>query len=307
MRRAMLLLLILSSMTSHAAGRWILQSNPWVNLHQRLMYQTRFNDAADPAGLDAAGLAQWRKNVEAYRAWIGKRHPIFDGGLIALNAALSQTSGASLPPSIPKEAADVLNAAMPLYRIAQWQEDDRANRFFIAMAETLLANAGEELALEHAKVYGVPFPSHIHVDVTAYAWQFGAYTTGDDGDHAQTVMSSIDPGYQGFGSLEMLLHEPSHVIAGADSGAIGGDLTRIAKEMHVKTPPNLWHAILFYTSSELTRRALAKRGVTTAFTPSMIGMYTHGFQSFRHALETYWQAYLDGKTTREAALRAIMT
>jgi len=306
MRRVAILILLFVTSGLHAASRWSLQSNPWVNLHQRLMYQTKFNDATDPIGLDPAQLAQWKKAVDAYRVWIAGRHPIFNRELIALNEALSRTTGDKLPDSIPKGAADVLNAAMPLYRSGQWQEDDRANRFFIAYAEPLLASAGEELAQEHAKVYGVAFPSHIHVDVTAYAWQFGAYTVGDE-DHAQTVMSSIDPGYQGFSALEMLLHEPSHVIVDTTTGAIGGDLTRISRELGVKTPPNLWHAILFYTSSELTRRALAKRGVTTTFTPSMIGMYTHGFKDFRHALETHWQGYLDGKITKEAALRAILT
>src|SRR3712207_9297949 len=65
----------------------------------------------------------------------------------------------------------------------------------------------------------------------------------------------------------------------------------------LKPLANLWHAILFYTSGELTRRALARRGVSD-YQPYILGMYGRGFGGFRRALETHWQAYLDGKVSR---------
>jgi hypothetical protein len=68
---------------------------------------------------------------------------------------------------------------------------------------------------------------------------------------------------------------------------------------------NLWHAILFYTSGELTRRALARRGVSE-YRPFILDMYEGPFRGFRQSLETHWQAYLDGKLSREAALRQIL-
>jgi hypothetical protein len=104
----------------------------------------------------------------------------------------------------------------------------------------------------------------------------------------------------------MLLHEPSHAIVGSTSGAIGDDLTRASKELGRKPPHNLWHAILFYTSGELTRRALAERGVAD-YRPYILGMYERGFRGYRQALETHWQAYLDGKISRNAAIRQIVT
>jgi hypothetical protein len=139
----------------------------------------------------------------------------------------------------------------------------------------------------------VPFPSRIRVDVTSVAWEFGAYTVGE-GDSAHAVIASTVAGTQGFGSLESLMHEPSHAVVGADTGAIGADLSKVAQELGVKPRYNLWHAILFYTSGELTRRALARRGVTSD-QPFILGMYDRGFRGFREALETHWQAYLDGK------------
>jgi hypothetical protein len=284
-------------------GRYRLQSNPWVNLHQRLLYEARFPDAP-PTGLTGEDLARWKNAVEAYRAFLGKRHPIFDHELIALNAALSATRGAELPPSTPKAASAVLAAAMPLYRAGPWEEEDRANRFWIAVAEPLLVSAGEELAEAHAKAYGVAFPKRILVDVASCGWEFGAYTVGE-GESAHAVIASTNPGTQGFAALESLLHEASHAIVGATSGAIGSDLARATAELGRKPMANLWHAILFYTSGELTRRTLARRGVPD-YRPFITNMYQGPFRGFRPALETHWQAYLDGKATREAAVRQIL-
>ncbi len=285
-------------------GRYRLQSNPWINLHQRLLYAARF-EATTPAALAGDDLTKWNKAVETYRAFLGKRSPIFDAELISLNAALSATSTSKLPASLPKAAATALENAMPIYRVAQWEEDDRANRFWIAMAEPLLASAAEELAAAHAKAYGVPFPTDILVDVSPFGWEFGAYTVGE-GAHAHVVVTSTEPGYQGFAALEMLMHEPSHAIVDGNSrAAIGADLALASRELNIRPHSNLWHAILFYTSGELTRRALAKRGVRN-YQPVILGMYERGYRGYRKSLETHWQAYLDGKTSRDAAIRQIV-
>jgi hypothetical protein len=284
-------------------GRYRLQSNAWVNLHQRLMYDARFGEAT-PADLAGEDLSRWKRAVDGYRGFLGRRSPIADDGLVALNTSLSAAGGAQLPAGIPKAAADALASAMPLYRSAQWDADDRANRFWIALAVPMLASAGEELAAAHSKAYGVPFPTRILVDVTAFAWEFGAYTVGE-GESAHSVIASQVTGNQGFGALESLMHEPSHAIVGGGTGAIGTELAKFSAELGIRPMASLWHAILFYTSSELTRQALAKRGVRD-YQPFILGMYERGFRGFRKSLETHWQAYLDGKTSRDAAIRQIL-
>ena len=288
-------------------GRYRLQSHPWVNLHQRLMYEARFDDAA-PLPVSGPDLENWKRAVDAYRAFVGNRSPIFDRELIAMNDALATTAARDLagkmPGSVPQAAAKALAAAMPIYRAVQWEADDRANRFWIAVAEPLLASAGEELVEAHAKAYGTPFPKRILVDVTSFAWEFGSYTVGG-AENAHAVIASIVPGNQGFASLEMLMHEPSHAIVDSDSGAIGPDIVRAAAELGVDPPRALWHAILFYTSSELTRRALAARGVPD-YHMIVKDMYARGFRGYQQALESHWQGYLDGKLSREDAIRRIV-
>lgn len=285
-------------------GRYRLQSNPWVNLHQRLLYEARF-PVPPPSALAGEDLAKWKSAVESYRALFGRRNPIHDGELIRMNAALAAAADASGPPaSIPSAATAALQAAMPLYRSGPWEEDDRANRFWMALAEPMLRAASEELAEAHAKVYGVPFPRRILVDVSPRAWEFGSYTVGE-GESAHVVISSTEPGNQGFAALELLLHEPSHAIVGPDSGAIGPDVLRVAARLGVRAPSSLWHGILFYTSGELTRRALARRGVAD-YRPIITAMYDVVFPGLRKPLETHWQAYLDGKVSRETAIEEIL-
>src|SRR3990172_2281399 len=61
-------------------GRYRLQSNPWVNLHQRLVHEARFKTAS-PATLSGDDLTKWKKAVETYGAFLGRRNPIFDDEL----------------------------------------------------------------------------------------------------------------------------------------------------------------------------------------------------------------------------------
>ena len=297
MRKWITLLAVLAS----AQARWQLQSNVWVNLHQRLMYEARFGPVKPLADNE-----QWKGAIEKYRAFLGKRHPFYDKELLDMNEALSATKGAKLPDSIPRAAAAVLESAMPLYRAQQWPEDDRINRFWISVAEPLLASAGEELVAAHEKAYGRAFPKRILVDVASYGWEFGAYTVPVGTDGAHVVMQSQDnPGGEGFYALESLLHEPSHAIVGDRSGAIGDDIARVTKETGIRPYSYLWHAILFYTTGELTRRALDRRGIHD-YKPIILQMYDRGFRDFRQSLETHWQAYLDGKESREAAIKQIV-
>src|SRR3954468_23159445 len=107
MRKWMILLAVLA----RAQASWKLQSNVWVNLHQRLMYEARFGPVKPLADDE-----RWKSSIEKYRAFLGRRNPIDDRELVEMHAALSATKGTKLPDSIPRAAAAVLESAMPLYR-----------------------------------------------------------------------------------------------------------------------------------------------------------------------------------------------
>jgi len=284
-------------------GRYHLQSNPWVNLHQRIVCEIRCG-AAPPVALRDDSLAAWKRAVDGYRAFIGSRSPIEDDELMGIDDALSRTTGDGVPVDLPAPTRAVLSATMPLYRATQWPADDRTNRFWMAMVKPLLEYAAEDLIARHERVYGRPFPRWIRVDVSPFAWLYGGYTVGPP-DSAHTVMSSTEPGYRGYAALEMLMHEPSHVIVGDHSGAIGRELGQASRELGIRPYASLWHAILFYTSGELTRQLLAECGVGD-YAPTILGMYERGYRGYRQALETHWQAYLEGRTSRTEAIRQIL-
>jgi len=69
--------------------------------------------------------------------------------------------------------------------------------------------------------------------------------------------------------------------------------------------PDLWHAILFATSSELTRRVLRNRGVAD-YKPTVYGMYERAWPQYREPIEKYWIAYLDDRMTFDAAIGQIV-
>jgi hypothetical protein len=297
-----ILLLSMTTAASADVGRYHLQSNRWVNLHQRLMHEAVFG-SPPPDGLTADESTAWRAAVDRYHNWIGRRSPIEDAELIQVNATLAATR--TSPKKVPSTVETALALAMPIYVRAQWPRDDAANRFWIAVATPMLQSAADELIALHEQAYGVPFPKKILVDVSGLAWEFGGYTTGD-GEAVHTTISSSDPAYQGFLALEMLMHEPSHGIVDMNSGAIGADLARVSKAVGRRPPYNLWHALLFDTSGELTRRVLRERGVADYKPFITLGMFDRQFKGMQEPFETYWRAYLDHKMEKDEALRQIL-
>ncbi|HUP60437.1 MAG TPA: hypothetical protein VNA69_08480 [Thermoanaerobaculia bacterium] len=73
----------------------------------------------------------------------------------------------------------------------------------------------------------------------------------------------------------------------------------------MKYPVDLWHAILFATSSELTRRALAERG-TTEYVPYANGMFRDVWPRYREPIEKHWIPYLSGNGTLEEAVERVV-
>lgn len=275
-------------------ARWEFHNSFWMSLHQTLI-----DDAMrrTPRDLGTA----WSEAVAAYRAAGGQ-------GDITFAKAMTDTTEAiaSVPDDAPEQAIDAplaqaLKRAARIYRQHGWPADERANRLFIAYGSALVREEGEGLIRQHEAVYHAAWPKRILAYITPSGGPFGAYTfTGRLGVPI-TTMASREEGYQGFRALEMLLHESSHAVVYPNRGTVGAAIEAAAKAHGVTAPRNLWHAVLFATSGELTRRLLAERGVTT-FVPSSSEMFTKVWPNFRDPIEKFWMPYLNGQGTLEEAI-----
>jgi hypothetical protein len=257
------------------------------------------------AALSAEERAAWNEAVTAYRTAGGSGDVTFAKPMMITNDAVSQVADDATEPLIDAPLADALTRAAPVYRKHWWAEDDRANRFFISYAAAMLREAGEDLVRAHERVYRTEWPVQIRAYIAPYGGPFGAYTMTGRAGGVITTMSSRDSGYQGLRALEMLLHESSHAVVIPTRGTVGASISASAQKRGLDVPRDLWHAILFATSSELTRRLLAERGVAD-YIPSSEDLFTRVWPKYREPIEKHWFAYLNGQGTLEEAIDKVV-
>ncbi len=284
---------------------WELHSSFWMSLHQTLISDATRSSPRELAALSAEEQTAWNEAVTAYRTAGGRGDITFAHPMTITNDAISQVTDDATEPLIDAPLAGALTRAAPAYRKHWWAGDDQANRFFISYAAGLLREAGEELVRAHEGVYSTAFPERVRVYIAPHAGPFGAYTMTGRAGGVITTMSSHDPGYQGLRALEMLLHESSHAVVTPTRGTVAASISAAAKKRGLDAPRDLWHAILFATSSELTRRFLTQRGVAT-YIPSSDDLFTRVWPSYREPIEKYWFAYLNGQGTLEEAIDKVV-
>lgn len=280
---------------------WEFHDSFWMSLHQSLLHDAALSKGPDFSGFSPEEQSAWSDAVAAYRTGLGHDDISFARPVLITTDALTQIADDAAEPMIDAPFAEALKRAAPVYRAHAWAADEKANRFFIAYAAAMVRDAGGELVREHEKVYRTAWPERILVYVTPYAGPFGAYTAVGRAGGAITTMSSRDEGYQGLRALEMLLHESSHVVVGPVRGTVAEAIAAAGKRHGVTPPRDLSHAIIFSTSSELTRRALAARGAT-AFVPSSVDLFSRVWPKYREAFEKDWLPYLAGSGTLEEAI-----
>jgi hypothetical protein len=272
-------------------------SNAWLNLHHYARSNARGGPA--PTGLTEAERAQWAAGVEFYKPYVN-RDLNADEGMVAIKTALR---GAEGKPSLDGIAIDAalkatLERMMPVYQKRWWPEHDRANRDRIAAMQPLVDRHGAALSQALARAYDVSWPRDpIPVDLTITAGASGAYATSEPSPHI-TISPST---FSGYTALEMLFHESTHGIVPLYTW-----VSEAATTLKVKVPPQLSHAVLFYTAGELTSRELKGRGIeytawaNAAFYDSMCGAGC-GDKMVEH-----WLPRLDGKRSIPDALSALV-
>lgn len=291
-------------------------SNFWVNLHQVLFHEAKLR-AGKPdrtvqsaAPLSAAGMtkqdeADWNAAVSFYVAHFGSREQHGDDQLIDINEDLAKQpdNGARLNPAgLPPELIPVLQSAAVVYRKYWWPAEDEANENWIVSQKEWLLGLGPKLASAMTRDLHQQWPAApIHVDVCYYVVGLGYAITTLGPPHI--IFSINDPANPGLGRFELLFHEASHTYADTEMNALAAE----GRAQH-KDVGDLWHALLFYTSGVELRRLLPAPE-QASFTP--YGYRNRVYRSarwsrYRRVLETYWQAYLDGKSDFTGAIRSMV-
>jgi hypothetical protein len=278
-------------------------SNFWVNLHQVLIHEAwlrtgkpnRQVQATPPlsaAHMSKKEAADWNAAVDFYSAHFANRPQHGDDQLIEMNEHLAEQpddgahSAAHLSVSLPPETLAILRGAAVVYRKYWWSAHNAFNHHWIASQQERLHHLGPELAAAMSKDLRQPWPAApIRVDVCYYVVALGhAFTTLPP----HTTLSGSNEGLLGF---ELLFHEAAHTFADAIITALSAEGRAQHKEVG-----DLWHATLFYTSGAELRRLLpAPEQASFTSYAYHYGVYNGGKFTYRHILETDWQAYLDGK------------
>jgi hypothetical protein len=303
----------------------------WLNLHHFLYQQARVAEhlqgsqgtpakspAAD-ANKDNDASPAWQAAIAYYRKNMAHRDLLFDQSMVLIGNRLADIetcpdlSGrtiASCTSGLQPNLISALEGAAPIYRTRWWPEHDRANRDWIDGDAPLVRHIGLPLAQDLSAVYEKPWQREpIRVDVVIYAGPFGAYTSLDP---THITVASSDPRNEGLAGFEILFHEASHALAVPVQDAIAED----CRLRDIPIPRDLWHALLFYTTGEMVRRAAAEGklvlpGAETkaaSYTPYAYrnNLYSRGWEDYLRLLEAYWQPYLDGRTDFEHAIRAVV-
>ncbi|HEX6160536.1 MAG TPA: hypothetical protein VF111_10250 [Thermoanaerobaculia bacterium] len=308
-RVVLLFAILLGAYTAPAAevvrvGRWELHSSFWMGLHQTLMHDASTRTPRDLAALTAEQKSAWDAAVALYRTTAGRGSITFAQPMMNLQNDLTQVADDAVELTLTGPLTDALRQVAPVYRSHWWESDDAANRFFIGYAAAMLRDAGEEIAAGHERLYRQRMPKAIRVDLAPYGGTFGAYAHSLR--HGFTVtISSRDPGYTGLAALESVLHESSHSIVSPFHGTLAAAIEASSKKRGIEPPRDLWHAILFATTSELTRRALAARGAAS-YVPFSADLLTRAWPQYRVPIETHWLPYMNGQGTLEEAVEKVV-
>lgn len=284
------------------AARWELHNSFWMNLHQTLMHDAAAKTARDTGALSAEQRSAWESAVAAYRETGGSGNLTFARPMVVAQDELTQLADDAVNGGLLRgPLAEALRQAAPVYRAHWWTSDQAANRFYIAYAAAMLRDAGEELALAHEVVYREKMPPSIRVDVAAHAGAFGAYSHWLRNGGFTVTVSSRDSGNHGVAALEIVLHESSHAMVSPRQGTVAKAIADASAAAGIEPPRDLWHAILFATSSELTKRALRARGVDE-YVPFSEDLLTRAWPQYRRGIESFWYPYLSGEGTLEQAV-----
>jgi len=191
----------------------------------------------------------------------------------------------------------LLDDAAPVYRAHWWTYHDNANRTWITSAVALADQDGNALSQDMAQAYETPWPVNpVRVDVVAYANDSGAFTTLLP---TRITVSSLDPANQKLTAEEVLFHEGSHALV----EKIGNEMISDFAGQRKKAPPDLLHAILYFTAGYFVKQ------IHSDYIPYAEGnglWEQPSWKGFRDAIAKDWLPHLQGQSTAGEAISAVV-
>jgi hypothetical protein len=309
---------------ARAPARFRFRCDLWVSLHHVL-----FDEGERKAKGEAAGRAPpgepgearaWAEAVDAYARDWSKRDLLFDDAMSDIRAALLEGAGegsalspdgvdaggaraddARPPRGLPPSLEATFARVGPVYRARFWA-DDRASagRWLRGLAPLVDAH-GEAIVAGLERAFGTRWPAApVTVDVVTRAGWGGAYTAARR--QPGVTVGSDDPRNQGGAGLEILYHEASHLLV---NDGFRDRIDRAFEARGAEAPRDFWHALLFYTAGELTRRRLGPGYVPYAERQGLWGR-VRDWASYREAFEASWLSFLDGRVEAGAALAGVV-
>ena len=286
----------------------------WLNLHHYLYVLGRVEakmpdirrDAvagapADEAEglkvLSAADQQVWREAVSFYATGLSRQHTVFDAGLVEVTNRLKRAasdqpaSAATIDPAL----AAVLDRAAPLYRRAWWTRHRDSNRAWLKGMQEPLARYGPQVLAYVTRVYQEPWEKGgFLVNVAAFSNWAGAYSTSFN----LLVVASMASENQGIHGFEITFHEAMHQW----DEEIDARLMRLATTHGLKFNDLLSHAMIFYTTGEAVRSVVPDHAPYA----DLAGIWKGPMGVFKPALDAHWKPYLDGKSSLDDAIVALL-
>jgi hypothetical protein len=126
-----------------------------------------------------------------------------------------------------------------------------------------------------------------------------AYTTNDP---THITIAESDPRHHGIGLLEILFHEASH---GWDA-TLMSEVNEAARQLQVRVPRDLWHALLFFNAGTITADALRTVGVRDHQMYADKEKLFGGRWPSHDVIARHWLPFLAGSISRQEAIRRIV-
>jgi hypothetical protein len=239
-----------------------------------------------------AAVSYYQDNLISFDLLTSDRMRLIKNQLEGLENA-STLSRSHLDPAL----ARALDRAAPVYRAHWWPAHDKANRDWILAAGTLVDQNADKLVQEVSTAYEAAWPdTPFRVDVVAYAYWSGAYTTMHPN---RITISSIDPGNQKTAAVEALFHEASHALIERVGALVIQDFAAHKRS----APSDLWHSILYFTTGYFVKQLYPD------YTPyaDVAGLWAQGnWPAFHAALVHDWQPHLEGKVGMPQAVSQVV-